>query len=316
MASAGCSNFPYFYTVASSMGVTISAPLGCFVSFTNSPYYSHEHGSAIDIYFQGDSEAFSPVKGRVSQIFKVNSPPSKYFKASSDEQLLIVQASDNPAFIVRILHVENATPTGTVLNVGDLIGTIPRSGFYDFWTDLHIHVEVRSPENVLRAKGSFGIVPETKNSKLITNSEKASPYFQIVEADDNYCLLDSEVGVASLSPFVGITCEVGGSYGILDAGIPHYRVGSIHLSSGAKVRQGDKVTLWGVSIGEVLEFRNRLAVFRSYPLEVLLNNQPVRGLSLFPWIGTHPFIKAIPFTPTRPRWTIGEYVQLKLNSLV
>jgi len=316
MASAGCSNFPCFYTVASSMGVAISAPLGGFVSFTNSPYYSHEHGSAVDIYFQRDSEAFSPVKGRVSQIFRVNSPPSKHFKASNDEQLLIVQALDNPALVVRILHVENATPTNTVLDVGDLIGSIARSGFYDFWTDLHIHVEVRSPENVLRAKGSFGIVPETKNSKLITNSEKASPYFRIVEAYDNYCLLDSEVGVASLSPFEGIACEVSGSYGILDAGIPHYRVGSIHLSSGAKVRQGDKVTLWGTPIGEVLEFRNGLAVFRSYPLKILLNNQPVRGLSLFPWIGTHPFIKAIPFTPTRPRWTIGEYVQLRLNSLV
>jgi hypothetical protein len=256
MASAGCSNSPYFYTIASSMDVAISASLGGFVSFTNSPYYSHEHGSAFDIYFQRDSEAFSPVKGCVSQIFKVRSPPSKYFKASSDEQLLIVQASDNPALVARILHVQNASPVNTFLNVGDLIGNVARSGFYDFWTDLHIHVEVRFPENVLRAKGSFAIVPETKNSKLITGPEKASPCFRIVGADDNYYLLDSEVGIASLSPFEGIACKVGDSYGILDAGIPHYRVGSIHLSSGANVRQGDKVVLWGTPIGEVLEFRN------------------------------------------------------------
>ena len=315
MSSAGCSNSPYFHTVASSMGVVISAPLGGFVSFTNSPYYSHEHGLAVDIYSQRESEAFSPVKGRVSQIFKVKSPASKYFKASSDEQLMIVQASDNPALVVRILHVENASPVNTFLNVGDLIGNVARSGFYDFWTDLHIHVEVRCPENVLRAKGSFAVVPETENSRLTIGSEKASPYFRIVEADDNYYLLDSEVGIASLPPFEGIACKVGDSYGILDAGIPHYRVGSIHLSSGAKVRQGDKVALWGTPIGEVLEPRNGLAVFRSYPLEVLLNNQQVRGLSLFPWIGKHPFIKAIPFTPARPRWTIGEYVQLRLNSL-
>ncbi len=314
MASTGSSYSQSFCAVAASMGIVIFAPLGGFVSFTNSPYYSHEHGSAVDIYFQRKSEAFSPVKGHVSQIFEVRSPPSKYFEASSNEQLSIVRVDDS-SLVVRILHLQDASPIGTVLNVGDSIGSIARSGFYDFWTDLHIHVEVRYPENVLRAKGSLTIFPETRNSRIVMGSEKPPSHFRVAEVDDSYYLLDSEVGIASLSPFEGIACQVGGTYGILDAGIPHYRVGSVHLASGSSVRQGDEVALWGVPVGEVLESRNELAMFRSYPLEVLLNNQPVRGLSLFPWIGRHPLIKVIPFTPTRPRWTRGEYVQLRLNSV-
>jgi hypothetical protein len=44
---------------------------------------------------------------------------------------------------------------GDVVEVGKPLGILLRSGFFDFWTDPHIHVEVRSPSDPIRAMGGF-----------------------------------------------------------------------------------------------------------------------------------------------------------------
>ncbi len=56
---------------------------------------------------------------------------------------------------VKILHVELSVRVGDVVEPGQGLGTLLRSGFFDFWTDPHIHIEVRKPSDALRARGGF-----------------------------------------------------------------------------------------------------------------------------------------------------------------
>jgi len=295
----------------------VFAPAGGFVSFTNSPYYSHEHGLAVDIYpLTPRAAALSPVEGDVLDVFTVKSPRSRYFEAAEMERLLIVRPTENPRVVVRILHIDYDPIPGAGLSVGTPIGHIVRSGFYDFWTERHIHVEVRNPTHLLRAKGSLPMVPSTQGSKLSGTPAESPPRLRIVSANPSYTLADPEDGKMTLGPLSGLGCRVGEAAGILDAGVPHYRTGSVHLEEGVKVSSGDEVSLWGTSIGRVVECGNGLAIFKSLPMEVRLKEHPIRGLSLYPWVGVNPVLKLIPPRPTQPRWREGEEVTIHVRRTV
>ena len=134
------------------------------------------------------------------------------------------------------------------------IGRIVRSGFYDFWTDLHIHVEVRNVTPMLRAKGSLPIVPLTQCSRLVGTLCEDTPTFRIAVADDNYALVGLIEDVSmTLDPLQVFGCRAGEAVGILDVSVPHYKMGSVYLERDSAVVPGEHVTLWGIPIGEVVE---------------------------------------------------------------
>jgi len=304
---------PSFLPIASSGGVTIFTLVGGFVSFTNSPYYSHEHGLAVDIYpATAGATAFSPVRGDIVEVFTVRSPRPRHFKAAEEERLLIVRPAENPSLVVRILHTAYDFGPRADLAVGTPIGGIVRSGFYDFWTERHIHVEVRKADHLLRARGSLPMIPLTQGSRLSGTPSERPPELRIVRANRNYMLADPEEGTATLGTFSGLACRVGEATGILDAGIPHYKVGSVHVERRDTIAPGDNVTLWGTTIGKVLEYGNGLVIFKSLPMEVRLDGHVIRGLSLYPWVGKRPLIKLIPPKPTQPLWSDGEKVTVRL----
>ncbi len=84
-----------FLPIASSGNVTVFAPSSSLVSFTNSPYYAHEHGSAVDIYpLSPHTDAISPVRGELINLFTVRSPSPIYFPAAEEEKLLIVRPEE------------------------------------------------------------------------------------------------------------------------------------------------------------------------------------------------------------------------------
>jgi len=299
--------------IASSGGVRVFAPCRGFVSFTNSPYYSHEHGLAVDIYpLTVEAKAFSPVQGGLVEVFTVRSPRPKQFKAVDEERLLIIRPSENPRLVVRILHTDYDARPGASLCVGTPIGNIVRSGFYDFWTEHHIHVEVRNPTHLLRAKGSLPMTPLTQGSRLLGTPSEKPPKLRVVSANRNFTLVEPDDGAMTLGPLHGLGCRVGEATGILDAGVPHYKVGSVHLEEGVDVTSGDEVVLWGTPIGKVLECGNGLAIFKSLPMEVHLNNRVIRGLSFYPWVGRHPFLKLIPLRPSQPGWHEGQEVTIDM----
>jgi hypothetical protein len=304
-----------YYKVACAGGVSISAAASGFVSFTNSPYYSHEHGQAVDIYpLDPKSVAFSPVQGRVSDVFTVKSPRPRYFRAAEEEQLVIIRPVENQDLVVRILHVREGLERGSDVFVGTPLGQIARSGFYDFWTEHHIHVEVRSlTANLLRAKGSLPIESPMASSEAIGIPAAEPPALMVVHSNPRFALVNPEYGQVSLGILNGIGCTVGGSIGILDAGVPHYRLGSVHLERGARTCIGSEVLLWGVAIGEVVESKRGLALFRPYPIEIRVNDKTIRGLSFYPWVMRRPLLKLIPHRPKQTSWSPGRRVTLDIQ---
>jgi hypothetical protein len=303
-----------FVPVSSTGGVTVFAPAGGFVSFTNSPYYSHKHGLAIDIYpHRRNATALCPVRGDLVKVFTVRSPRPRHFRAVEEEQLLIIRPVDNPDLVARILHTNFSSSLGTNLSVGTPIGRIVRSGFYDFWTERHIHVEVRDASQPLRAKGSLPMEPLTGESKLLGTPSESPPKLRVVSTSRQYTLVHPENGTVTLNPFTGLGCRVGEVSGILDAGIPHYEFGSVHVERGAKVAPEDDVKLWGAVIGKVSESSRGLVIFKSLPIEVHLNEQVVYGLSLYPWVRRSPLIKLIPVKPDWPNCCKGERITVSIR---
>ena len=303
-----------YHTIACAGGVSISAPAGGFVSFTNSPYYSHEQGQAVDIYpLDPRSIASSPVEGRVADVFTVKSPRPRYFKATTEEQLVIIRPVENPDLAVRILHIRKSPEKDSDVFVGTPLGEITRSGFYDFWTEHHIHVEIRSlTANPLRAKGSLPI-ESPMASKPVGSPARESPALRIVDSNPRFALVNPEHGDVSLGILNGIGCTIGGSIGILDAGVPHYRLGSVHLERAAKTSLGSEVLLWGIAIGEVVESKVGLALFKPYPIEIRVNDETIRGLSFYPWVMRPPLLKLIPHQPNQTSWRPGKRVTVRIQ---
>jgi len=309
-----CTNF---VPIASTGGVTIFSPSKSSVSFTNSPYYSHEHGLAVDIYPHLDgTTALSPVNGEIVEIFTARSPRSKYFQAIEEEKVLIIRPTENKTVAVRILHTDYSCSMGEKISVGTPIGSMVKSGFFNFWTDLHIHVEVRATNNLRRAKGSLPMTPLTQNPKLQGNISEILPKMQVVKVDKNYILLDTQgKGILTLGPLKGFGCKIGRDLAILDAGIPHYKVGSVHLEREGEALTGEKVKFWGIAIGEIEECKTGLATFRSIPLKMYINKKSIRGLSFYTWIGRRPLIKVIPFRPTIQSLCEGDEVTLQISEI-
>jgi hypothetical protein len=304
-----------YFKVACAGGVSISAPTGGFVSFTNSPYYSHEHGQAVDIYpLDPNSIASSPVEGRLADVFTVKSPRPRYFKATTQEQLVIIRPLENPDLTVRILHIRESPEKDSDVFVGSPLGEIARSGFYDFWTEHHIHVEVRSlTANPLRAKGSLPIESNMTSSKPVGSPAGGPPVLKVVDSNPSFALVNPEYGNVSLGILNGLGCTIGGSIGILDAGVPHYRLGSVHLERMAKTSIGSEVLLWGTAIGEVVESKVGLALFKPYPIEIRVNDETIRGLSFYPWVMRRPLLKLIPHQPNQTSWRPGKRVTVRIQ---
>ncbi|MCJ7610110.1 hypothetical protein MUP00_10675 [Candidatus Bathyarchaeota archaeon] len=308
------SSRPY-HAVARAGGVSISAAAGGFVSFTNSPYYSHEHGQAVDIYpLNPKCVAFSPVEGRVSDIFTVKSPRPRHFQAAEEEQLVIIRPVENEDLAVRILHVRESPEKDSEVSVGTPLGEIARSGFYDFWTERHIHVEVRSlTSNLLRAKGSLPIESPKAPLKAIGTPAAEPPALKVVDSNPSFALVNPEYGDVSLGILKGIGCTIGRTTGILDAGVPHYRLGSVHLEQEARTCIGTEVILWGTAIGEVVESKGGIALFKPYPIEIRVNDEAIRGLSFYPWIMQRPLLKLIPHRPNQTNWRPGREVTINIH---
>ena len=146
----------------------------------------------------------------------MKSPNSRYFQADVGESLLIIRPEEEQDLAVRILHTDYNFDSGVKVSVGSRLGKMVRSGFFNFWTERHIHVEVRSKKHLLRAKGSLPLTPSTRNSKLSGVLCEKPPNLRIVCVNKDYILADvSENGIMTLNPFKGFGCKIGKTRGIL-----------------------------------------------------------------------------------------------------
>lgn len=274
--------------VAYSDGVNIfNSKKGTF-SFFNSPYPSHLSFTGIDLYPPGvfGDVAPSPVKGEVIRIRPVTCPTGKYFSGSTRDFVILLRSLENPKRWIKILHVVPSVKVGDVVEPGFGLGTLLRSGFFDFWTDPHIHVEVRKPSDPIRARGGFKFeriikVDVKKVAKeLIGTVIESKPEYFLVTLNENFKL--------------GIPVELEGTIGILDAGIPHYGLIGVHVNIIPPLN--GCIKLCGRKIGIVKYTHSYMCVAKSYNPVFTLNGKAVGvSFNLFP--SSIPLVKIVPRRP-------------------
>ncbi|MEM2424124.1 MAG: hypothetical protein QXR45_00150 [Candidatus Bathyarchaeia archaeon] len=275
----------YVISVASSDGVIVYCPEGGKFSFFNSPYPAHSTYSAIDIYPRTNfgQIAPSPIYGEVTSIRRVRCPDSRGFKGSKCDYVILLRSLENAERLIKILHVEPIVEVGEIIKPGDEIGFLLRSGFFDFWTEPHLHVEVRDPLDPIRARGGFKLERSIHFNALAENIDL---HGIVVESKQEYSLINLEHDLR-----YGIPVEVNGEYGILDAGVPHYRLLGVHMSTQPSI--GSIVKLNGVKAGVVESVHSNMCIAKCFSnLTFKVKGHPV-GLSLYLYT-SKPLLKIIP----------------------
>ncbi len=201
-------------------------------SFFNSPYVGHRTGCAIDIY-----SSCSPIQGVVKSITKLR-----------QDCLTLIECSENKNIYAKLLHIKPDVEIMEKVNVGDKIGTLVWSNFFNFWTDPHIHLELRNPSDAIRAKGGYSLV-EIENTQIefkkMTIDVELKPFenYMIATLPSDYCRENK--GVFGLKFAEGIICGV----------LPHYGYGAI--------------------------FKDHFKIFKCPPLDIQINNVPIKGIGLY-----------------------------------
>jgi len=274
--------------VAISDNVRIYCPENGRFSFFNSPYPAHLSFSAIDIYPSGrfGCAAPSPVSGVIAGIRRVECPSGRGFESSTHDYVIIVRSSENPERLIKILHVDPIVNVGDKIEPGEDLGWLIRSGFFDFWTDPHIHVEVRKPSDPIRARG--GLQLERLMGLHDHGDSQDELKGLIVKCKPEYSL----VNIYGDFRF-GLHVEVDGQLGILDAGIPHYGRFGIHMIS--QPIKGE-VMLCGKKIGTVMSTHMDMCIAECSNVKFSVKGRNV-GLSLYMYPLLKPLIKIVPKKP-------------------
>ena len=205
------------------MGITIYAKKN-YISFFNSPYYSHKNRLAVDIYPTGnsfDALGLSPVEGTISKIYEIKTPRPKYFETLETEHLVLITPKENANVYVRLLHINSDITTGTNVSVGDRLGFLVRSGFFNFWTWKHLHIEIRRLIEPRRAKGGYPLRP-INNSPHLSRNPEMPHLMKTRKVTEDYALIEVEQGLTRIGNFWGLECRVKNICGILDCGLPYY----------------------------------------------------------------------------------------------
>ena len=290
--------------IASSVGVKIYCPEKGRFSFFNSPYPAHHAFAGIDVYpgrTFGDV-APSCVRGKVTAVRRVKCPPRKDFECSPHDYVILLCSSENPERWIKVLHVEPSVKVGDIIEIGEDLGVLLRSGFFDFWTDPHLHIEVRKPSDPIRARGGF------KFDRLLRLGE--STFTEdlsgtVVESKPEYSL------VALNEEFeYGIMADIEGQPGLLDAGIPHYGWIGVHTKSSPKI--GGTVRLCGTEIGTIKSVYSDMGVAECSNLVYKLKGKSV-GLSLYFYPFSIPLVKIIPHRPNELNLKVSEEVSVAIS---
>ncbi len=274
--------------VASSEGVGIYCPSDGRISFFNSPYPAHHDYTAIDLYPRrlcGET-APSPVRGEVIKIRRVVCPIGRFFKGSSFDYVILIKSLENPDRLIKILHVAPSVKVEEVVELGQDLGVLLRSGYFNFWTEPHIHVEVRSLSDPLRARGGLKI-------ERLTKIEETEPLRNIkgtvVEVKPEYFLISLDEAFNN-----GIPADAGVYKGILDAGLPHYGWIGMHTNDALPI--GEDIKFCGKTIGTIKTVNHNMCLAKCFNFSFRLGDSQV-GLSLYLHLSSKPMLKIVPPKP-------------------
>ncbi|MFZ3382593.1 MAG: hypothetical protein WA144_01580 [Candidatus Methanoperedens sp.] len=171
--------------IAGHDDVDIYAPDNSRFSFMKSPYAAHKTNSAVDIYYGCfGNYALSPVYGKVIDIRSFNTP-TPFKDRDSKEYLIAIQQGK---YVVKIIHLEPDISIGEEISIGERIGTFIKNGYFIFWNDPVMHVEVRDPCNYLRASNDRKLLPNIDWISL-PDGKKVEFDCVVEKVNENYSLL-------------------------------------------------------------------------------------------------------------------------------
>jgi len=149
--------------IASHETIEIYAPDESRFSFLKSPYAAHKTNSAVDIYYGSfGGSAVSPVDGKIIDIKSYDSP-TPFKNIDSKEYLIAIEQGNH---VIKILHIKPDVSIGEKISRGDRIGTFIKNGYFIFWNDPVMHVEVRKPHDYLRASNNLKLTPAIDWNKV------------------------------------------------------------------------------------------------------------------------------------------------------
>ncbi len=306
-----------FTKAAQSRQIALYAPEGSMISLHNSPYYSHNHGSALDLYpstLEFGIPASSPVSGIVRSVQRFKSPTSKWFEAPPYEPLILIEVEDDPRFLIKILHLNPTVEENCRICVGDHLGTYLRSGYFHPWTDPHMHIEVRHCFDPIRARGGLPIsLPDDfeLTTSTVDRTCDMSGEFSLVK--DEYALIELDSPLPRLGYYSGLAARVGDVFGILDCGIPYYNLGGLHFPSISRIRLPSVLKIDDNKIGLASRILKNSIVFEASRTNVEVNGISVLGLSLRLHIGNSRIIKIIPNLSSSFPFVEGERADISIR---
>jgi len=269
----------------------------------------------VDIYpanAKFNDEAACPVNGVVKDVKKYCSPSLFPDKPPIYEYLTLIESDENPSVYVKIIHACPKVRVGQSVSVGDKFAVLIRSGYYPFWVDPHIHVELRNPDNPLRAQGSYclGVLNASDVKKHETKTPSENGILGVVtKVENRYAIVRPNpehwviVGI-----FSGLKVRVGKTIGILDGGIPF--MGYAGVVAGEKLEVGTQVILNGTRIGEVTESLSGLAKLKTAPFKIIVDGCEYLGVSSKLCLGDIPEIKLVPLKACQISVHVGETIEI------
>ncbi|MEJ2294023.1 MAG: hypothetical protein P8Y23_04575 [Candidatus Lokiarchaeota archaeon] len=291
-----------FYPIVNQPLLKIYASKSSHFTIGTSPYYAHQNAVGIDIYEQiaiENYEVASPVSGKVLQIKEMQAPKPRFKEGVDKEYLTIIQNPNDKNTVFKILHIKPRLNVGQKIETGDYLGTTIRNGYFAPWSSPHIHLELKRLQDVLRAKGGLSFKLNIQKDKTIDLQEEIICNEQIsikIEygCDEFFLVRFPENFYYFIKPFYGLKATNGKLCFILDGGIPQYKHGIIHLKTELDPQSNQRINLNGVNIGTLSDIHRNYGFVNFTPVEISLNNIPIRGISLF-LAKFHPFIKLIPY---------------------
>ncbi len=287
--------------VVESMGVELYCPVDGMYAFFNSPFPAHKANTGVDIY---PSEVFgdvapSPVNGEVELIRRVKAPIGHGFVAADHDTVLLIRNKDNPDTVTKILHIDPMVEIGTEVQVGDPIGATLRSGYYGWSTSPHMHIEVRSPKDPIRARGGYNL--NTVDLSIIEPVEEISGEVVHLQPEFAYIKLDT---LGS-----GLVGTVNGEPAILDGGIPYYGWMGAHIEDAP---ESGTIELLGVPIADITERFHHSCKGTSREYQFTVKDKPILGLSLTLMLSDQPLVKLIPVEKNGLDMKMDERVKVEL----
>jgi hypothetical protein len=270
-------------------------------SIGTSPYYAHQHAIGIDIYDRltpQNYKVLSPVAGKILEIKEMRAPKPRFNDSIDKEYLTIIQNQDDKDTVFKILHVKPELNVGQKVKPGDPLGKTIKNGYFAPWSSPHIHLELKKPQDVFRAKKGLNFMLNTQNHSYANNREEIRIYEQIpteiIYVCDKFflCRFPKDF-YCSIKPFYGVKGTSRNSSFILDGGIPQYKHGIIHFYKNKAIQAMQQIYLNNVKIGVLNNINRNYGLVNFTPLKISLNNIPIRGISLF-LAKMYPLIKLIP----------------------